>query len=171
MSESTSVTPIEIAWLAGLIEGEGNISINGRALTIRIKMTDHDVVARAASLLSAAMSTHDPGKGWKRTWNAQVKGDTAAAWAMTLYPWLGIRRREQVRTALAKWKTQRRGVLSAPIADLIVEYRRSGWSQEDIMRQLGIGKSTVYRHTKGRVPHYSLRWSRREFRSPVAAYC
>jgi len=45
------IRPVEIAWLAGLIEGEGNISINGRSLTLRIKMGDRDVVNRAANLL------------------------------------------------------------------------------------------------------------------------
>jgi len=45
------IRPVEIARLAGLIEGEGNISINGRSLTLRIKMGDRDVVNRAANLL------------------------------------------------------------------------------------------------------------------------
>lgn len=42
-----NISPMEIAWLAGLIEGEGNIGVNGRSFTIRVKMTDHDVIVRA----------------------------------------------------------------------------------------------------------------------------
>jgi transcriptional regulator of acetoin/glycerol metabolism len=62
-------------------------------------------------------------------------------------------------------------IYQLPRTALILEYRRAGWSQEAIMQQLGVGKSTVYRHPKGRVPRYSLRWAKREVRSPVAAYC
>lgn len=148
--EPTPITPIEIAWLAGLFEGEGNASINGRSLTIRIKMTDKDVVVRAATLLSASLYEHDPGRGWKRTWVAQLKGDAAAGWAMTLYAWLGVRRRAQVRSALATWKMQRRGVLSESLAKAIVVYRTAG-------------KSCVPRHSRRRI--------NREFRSPVSVYC
>src|SRR6266542_3614017 len=135
--EPTPIKPIEITWLAGLFEGEGNISINGRSLTIRIKMTDKDVVVRAATLLSALVYEHDPGGSRKRTWVAQLKGDAAAAWAMTLYAWLGERRRAQVRGALAVWKTQRRGVLSESLARAIVVYRTAGLSQAEIMKLFG----------------------------------
>jgi hypothetical protein len=66
---------------------------------------------------------------------------------MTLYPWLGIRRRQQARTALAAWKRQGHGVVAGPIADAIVEYRKAGY----IMDLFKVGKSTVYRHTKDHV--------------------
>jgi hypothetical protein len=169
--EPTPITPIEIAWLARLFEGEGNISINGRSLTIRIKMTDKDVVVRAATLLSASLYERDPGGGLKRTWTAQLKGDAAAGWAMTLYSWLCVRRRGQVRSALAAWRTQRRGVLSKGLEAAIIEYRNAGWSQADIMRLFSVGKSTVYRHTKGRVRRRRCRPIRQELRSPQAASC
>ena len=169
--EPTPITGIEIAWLAGLFEGEGNVSINGRSLTIRIKMTDKDVVVRAATLLSAALYEHDPGRGWKRTWIAQLKGDGAAGWAMTLYSWLGVRRRGQTRGALRTWKTQRRGVLSIGLAEAVIGYRREGWSQADIMNVLGVGKSTVYRHTRGRVPRRRFRPVKQTLRSRGAASC
>lgn len=144
---------LDIAWLAGLLEGEGNVAINGRSLTIRVKMTDHDVVLRAATILGGPMYT-DPvirsGKT-KPTWTAQVKGALAAGWAMTLYPWFGQRRREQVRRAIAHWRTQGHGVISTGLEDSIRMYRHAGYCQTDIMKLLGVSKSTVYRHTKGHV--------------------
>jgi hypothetical protein len=152
-SRFPGVTMIDIAWLAGLVEGEGNISINGRSFTIRIKMADRDVVERAAALLGAKLYPVDaPRPGWKAMWLAQVKGAAAAGWAMTLYPWLGVRRRQQVRDAIAHWRTQGNGVINGALADAIVTYRAARVSQADIMRLLKIGKSTVYRHTRGRLP-------------------
>jgi hypothetical protein len=152
MERSSPVSPIDIAWLAGLVEGEGNISINGRSFTIRIKMADRDVVERAADLLKGKLYPIEPRSGRQAMWLTQVKGATATGWAMTLYPWLGIRRRQQVRDAVAHWRSQGNGVINSALADAIVTYRAARVSQADIMRLLKVGKSTVYRHTRGRLP-------------------
>ena len=56
------VSMLDVAWLAGLIEGEGCISMNGRSLTLRVSMTDHDVVSHAATLMGTCSSS-----GWHRS--------------------------------------------------------------------------------------------------------
>ncbi len=147
----SAVTDIDIAWLAGLVEGDGNISVNGCSLTIRIKMTDHDIILRAAALLGGNVYPATVADGRRDQWLTQVKGTTAAGWAMTLYPWLGIRRRQQVREALEYWKCQGNGVIGPWLADAIVAYRTARVSQADIMAILKVSKSTVYRHTKDKV--------------------
>ena len=70
---------------------------------------------------------------------------------MTLYPWLGFRRREQACKALTAWKRQGYGVVAGSIADAMILYRKAGYSQADIMELFQVGKSTVYRHTKDHV--------------------
>lgn len=145
-------TPIDIAWLAGLVEGEGNISINGRSFTIRVKMTDQDVIAHASELLGGKVYPSRVPLNRRPQWLTQVKGATAAGWAMTLYPWLGLRRRQQVRDALAYWRRQGNGVVNAGLADAILTYRTARFSQTEIMALLKVGKSTVYRCTRGRLP-------------------
>jgi hypothetical protein len=122
----------DIAWAAGLIEGEGSF-------------------AMACRTPSVAVMPSPRTRGRKPTWIAQAKGSVAAGVIMTLYAWLGIRRREQARTALAAWRRQGHGVVAGPIADAIVEYRKAGYSQADIMELFRVGKSTVYRHTKDHV--------------------
>lgn len=149
---SVTITPIDIAWLAGLIEGEGNISINGRSLTLRIKMGDRDVISRAADLLGGkvyAATVSDP-KG-QPMWLAQVKSSTAAGWIMTIYPWLGARRRQQARDALAFWRRQGHGAIAESLAAAILSYRKARFSQAEIMAILKVSKSTVYRHTRDKV--------------------
>lgn len=143
---------VDIAWLAGLFEGEGTVAVNGRSLTVRIGMTDSDVVARAAEIMQAKVYARDPArKNYKKVWTAQIKGAVAAGVIMTLYPWLGVRRRAQATSALAAWREQGHGVIAGPIADAMIAYRRAGYSQSDIMDLFKVGKSTVYRHTKGHV--------------------
>src|ERR1700679_2626097 len=54
---NTFVSEIEIAWLAGLLEGEGNFGFNwnairsGKSPRIRISMTDEDILQRVADLI------------------------------------------------------------------------------------------------------------------------
>lgn len=162
-----SITAIDVAWLAGLVEGEGNIGINGRSLTIRIKMSDHDVILRAAELLEGEVYRAPVPKARRPLWLTQVKGSIAAGWAMTLYPWLGIRRRQQVRDGMAYWRTQGNGVIGRAVAEAIVAHRAARVSQAEIMQLLRIGKSTVYRHTRGRLPR--LRVTKREPTATLAA--
>jgi hypothetical protein len=123
VKEERRHTDLDLAWLAGLFEGEGNVSMGARVYSMPSPRT----------------------KGRKPTWTAQAKGSVAAGVIMTLYPWLGIRRREQARTALAAWRRQGHGVVAGPIADAIVEYRKAGYSQADIMDLFKVGKRTVYR--------------------------
>lgn len=163
-SDHHAVTDIDIAWLAGLVEGEGNISLNGRSITIRIKMADRDVIVRAADLLGGRVLPTKTPPGRRSMWLIQVKGETAAAWAMTLYTWLGIRRRKQVRDALAEWKRQLNGVIGRSVVEAIVAYREAGLCQADIMALLKVSKSTVYRHTLHRVRR--MRVTRRRLCTP-----
>lgn len=147
------ITPMDVAWLAGLIEGEGNISINGRSLTLRIKMGDRDIISRAADLLGGKVlsaTVSDP--TGIPMWLAQVKSTTAAAWIMTIYPWLGVRRRKQARDSLAFWKRQGHRAIAGALGDTIIAYRNARFSQSEIMAIFKISKSTVYRHTKDKVP-------------------
>jgi len=148
---SASDPLIDLAWLAGLFEGEGSVSINGKSMTVRICMTDQDIVYRAAEIMRAKVYRRRDRPGYRPQWIAQTKGAPAAGIIMTLYPWLGIRRREQARTALAAWKRQGHGVVAGTVADAIIEYRKAGYSQADIMDLFKVGKSTVYRHTKDHV--------------------
>ena len=174
---SFPTSPLDIAWLAGLLEGEGNISINGRSLTVRLKMTDQDVVTRAAAILGGRVYSDPKIRRWQKkpTWTTQVKGTLAAGWAMTLYPWFGQRRREQVRQAIAHWRTQGHGVISPGLGDSIRAYRQARYAQTEIMRLLGVSKSTVYRHTKNVVPRMRVCGNRPlnspgEIREPQAVY-
>lgn len=146
------ISPLDVAWLAGLVEGEGNIGVNGRSFTIRIKMTDHDVIVRAAELRGGKIYSSKIAKGRKPIWLTQVKSTGAVSWAMTLYSWLGMRRRQQVRDGLAHWRLQGNGVVGEALAEAIRSRRADRTSQAEIMELLNVSKSTVYRHTRGRVP-------------------
>jgi hypothetical protein len=97
----------EIAWLAGLLEGEGCFLFHHGASVV-LKMTDKDVVERAASLMGVKVIARDPKNiKWKRTYDARVNGYQAVAWMLTIYSFMGERRKKKIIEIIAKWKTMK----------------------------------------------------------------
>ena len=89
------MTPTDAAWLAGLVEGEGCIDAPRGNARVRVKMTDPDVVLRAASLMGAKVYADDWGArthGYRPQWVAQITGPRAVDVLTAVLPYLGARR-------------------------------------------------------------------------------
>jgi hypothetical protein len=117
--EALVMTTLDIAWLAGLLEGEGRFSKRGNCVTIQLYMSDRDVVERAARLLKApSIGVREPRRSaHKPCYYCTVSGPEAAAWMMTLYRLMGTRRQARIRELLAIFsiaKTQARSRLVCP---------------------------------------------------------
>jgi hypothetical protein len=91
------MTPEQSAWLAGLLDGEGCFDAPRNNPRIRVKMSDHDVILRAADLMGA--STHVERawrEGYKDLMVAQITGDRAVSVMRSVLPWLSARRTAKV---------------------------------------------------------------------------
>jgi hypothetical protein len=102
---STSPTLIDIAWLAGLIEGEGSFQWHSTPI-ITLQMTDKDVLERVSLLCGYGITSYTPrGKStYKQVWGLRMAGSRAVAWMMTLYQFMGVRRRAKIAELLHRWK-------------------------------------------------------------------
>lgn len=104
-------TPIDIAWFAGIYEGEG-YSTKGSSLRLTIGMTDRDIVARAAKIMGTPITkpyirpSYSDRPHLKPMYTTSCFGGHAAGWMMTLYKFMGKRRRAQFRKFLRIWKKQ-----------------------------------------------------------------
>jgi hypothetical protein len=96
-----SATKAEIAWAAGLYEGEGSVTQSSGVLNARLKMTDESVVRRFEEVVRYG-EVYGPynyqySDGIRRkpfwVWVA-VEYDALEVLEM-LWPWLSDRRREQ----------------------------------------------------------------------------
>jgi len=101
----------DIAWLAGLTEGEGCFAWQGCTANITINMTDRDVVERASVLFkSNLLGPYHPKqphvKKSKDIWRTTACGQRAIGWMMTLYPLMGERRKFKIEEVLHTWKTR-----------------------------------------------------------------
>jgi hypothetical protein len=110
------VTPEELAWVAGVYEGEGTIVVksyplaNGsfaRAARVIITMTDRDVVERVHKILGfgVLLKPHGPyvngGMTKPRHTLSIERKEWAQAFIAMVWPWLGERRRAQAKAVLA----------------------------------------------------------------------
>jgi hypothetical protein len=102
----------DIAWIAGLLEGEGYFHINKFSPSIDLGMTDFDIVARAAKVLGAKPPKvyyykKAEQKHWKPHWKTSIHSALAVGWMMTIYSFLGERRQQRVREVIETWKLRK----------------------------------------------------------------
>lgn len=107
------IRTLDIAWLAGLLEGEGCFTIDmkkGKPASIRLYlgMTDKEPVEKAARLIGKSIRLRMPkskgGHPYKTQYVFKVSGDIAAQWLMTIYPLMGPRRQSKIRDCLDVWR-------------------------------------------------------------------
>ena len=104
----------EIAWVAGLIEGEGSFGINNNSPKLAIAMTDLDVLEKARDILDKTkkISTHEEpsiskdGCVRKTRYTLTLTGGIAIQWMMTIYPMMGLRRKTRIHEMIHHWKTK-----------------------------------------------------------------
>lgn len=107
-------TPENLAWLAGLLEGEGSFHISRKKdrpwqFHISLQMTDRDVVERARVIAGVGgavtrgdRAKHYPNKGWKDIWHFRVQAtNETRALAEAILPLMGERRSEAIADGLA----------------------------------------------------------------------
>lgn len=102
----------EIAWLAGILEGEGYFAYinNGKNRNqarysipkIVVAMNDQDVIERVALMFATTAHAIPQLPPRNTTYRASITGKTAIEWMLVLYPYMGNRRRERIRWIIAQ---------------------------------------------------------------------
>ena len=94
--DASPMTTEQAAWLAGLLDGEGCLDFSRNSPRLRVKMSDHDVVLRAADLMTARVHIEPARQAHhKPCMVAQVHGDAAVSVMRAILPYLGHRRTEK----------------------------------------------------------------------------
>lgn len=80
-------------------------------------MSDRDIIERVAQLLKRPiLGPYGPyGINKKQMWYTWTTGSDAIGWMMTLYSFMGDRRKSKIEDIIAIWKTQMR--MGKPNAD------------------------------------------------------
>lgn len=107
-------SPTQIAWVAGLLEGEGYFALkNGggkasarKSPMIRVEMSDEDVIARlAASFCRAYHEKAAPSRPshWSAMFSTEVRGKDASEIMLLVRPYMGERRGAKIDQILAEY--------------------------------------------------------------------
>lgn len=113
MAQLTSKRMKELAFLAGVFEGEGCAThtrdsrtkeITGR-FRLSVSMTDEDVVKRFYNFFRVGRlgGPYETGHKPRYTWTVDTQDDAASV-AYMLYPFLGIRRQERLFGLIFIWR-------------------------------------------------------------------
>jgi hypothetical protein len=97
----------DIAWMAGLFEGEGTIGISCRSIQLRVVMTDKDIIERFHKLAGCGkVRTADMDKPYSKphykqqyAWYCAKREDTTRL-LMDMLPYFGERRAKKALDVL-----------------------------------------------------------------------
>jgi hypothetical protein len=100
MTKTIIMSDLDIAWLAGILEGEGCFSTpsSKRGMVITVSMTDKDIIERLTEITGiGTISSSTPTPPRKPYWNWRVSTTAdSIRIALSVAPFLGERRRNKI---------------------------------------------------------------------------
>jgi DNA-binding transcriptional regulator YiaG len=149
----------ELYWLAGILEGEGSFGCTVSSPTIRVGMTDRDVMNRVAELLDARVGKSKRLPPQKTMYVVSLSGDKALDLMRLVRPLMGQRRGGRIDSILT-WANKRPGYSYgkkrakldiAQARQIRSEYQTGDVSQPQLARRYGVSQSSIgriiYGHT------------------------
>lgn len=107
------IDAIDLAWLAGLLEGEGYFAINkdksnsGKIYyspRIELVMTDLDVIEKVANLTSRKIRIQPAKDNKKESYRITICGKFAIELMQSIKPYMGDRRSNKIEEIFSFWK-------------------------------------------------------------------
>ncbi len=90
----------DIAWLGGLLEGEGCFGLSEKKYpNIALLMTAEDTVTKVADIWNVRIYKS------RNCWKIQINGAYAIMWMLTLYPFLGKCRQKVIADIVKFWRS------------------------------------------------------------------
>ena len=149
-------TDVELAWLAGLLEGEGCFSVaveNKRPTGISLNMTDLDIVARVAGWWGVSYnSPRNKEEHHKEQYRCTLRGQPSVDLMIKLKPYMGIRRSQKIDLCILSHTPK--GVsrkISVEDARIVRDRYRAGEKPIELAKEYQISKWSVYAIHQGRV--------------------
>ena len=142
------MTNVEIAWLAGLLEGEGCFSTpKRRSGFVKLGMTDKDTVVRASKLMNGKVSKSktDHRGGRKPEYICHVHGMRARQVMELILPYMGKRRAKTIieKLKLPSWGFQPKGSSRKLNEYQVRKILTSRKSNTEVAKEMGVAQPTI----------------------------
>lgn len=152
---------LDLAWLAGLLEGEGSFLKGSPSKPNRprvsLQMTDADVVNRAAALMGAGVGRKYDRRNpnWKPIYQVVLSGGRSVDLMKRLRPHMGQRRQQQIDEAMACFEDRSNRLTDHKVRDIREAARVKGVTQGEVATRFGVARETVNKivNEKGRYAH------------------
>lgn len=157
--------PLDLHWLAGLLEGEGSFCTGPPSRphlpVLEVAMTDRDVIGRVGELLDQKVVVVRPRRRhWQTAYAIHLVGSRAVAWMRALRPLLGRRRQGQIDRAIASYDPRPSRHLDDQRALAALDRLEAGQTVKEVARYFGVTVWCIYDLRLGRT-HKHLPRSRR----------
>lgn len=142
---------IDVAWAAGVFEGEGSFNFDsrtGQSSGVRIQMTDLDVLEKMQSLFGGTIGTAYEAKGnWKKCYYWYLGSISADNFVKEIYPYLMSRRKARADEWLNS-VPERRPKGRRDKAQQIIKHLESGMTQKEIADKFDVTQPYVSKLAK-----------------------
>lgn len=102
-----NVSDVELAWLSGIVEGEGSYCFSKKSgnFSIQVQMCDEDIIKKVTGLFDTKLRKSYLPKGDKRklVYPFCIGSVRAVLWTIKLYPFMGVRRRARILENIKGW--------------------------------------------------------------------
>ena len=141
----------DIAWLAGLLEGEGTFRFYGATPGVRVAMTDKDIIERAAKLMGGNIGYEFGTK--KLVWTTGIYGNQALSLLEQILPYMGQRRTAKIKDVMQQaadrpGKPKGSRVHSAKLREedisILRQRLQAGVSQHQLSREYGVSVTAIW---------------------------
>lgn len=145
VAEEKIMTELEIAWLAGILEGEGYFCYQ-RGPSIRLSMTDRDIVERAGIIMGTHCHPMTPRPNRKQAFRANIHGPRSIAMMERILPYMGTRRGAKIREIMQQYANRPK----KPYGEQCNDAKLTD-AQADEIRQLYIPYARFSGHSSGSI--------------------
>lgn len=154
-AEPPPISPQDLHWLAGLLEGEGSFLAGPpsapRSPIVQASMVDRDIIDRAGTLLGSGVTVVPPRRdGWATTYCIRARGSRAVLWMQRLRPLMGKRRQAQIDRAIASHAPDPRRRLDDRLATEALARLAKGESVRQVAERFGTSIWCIYDLRLGR---------------------
>lgn len=146
------MTTNNIAWCAGVLEGEGSFLLNNKNnLVISCQMTDLDVLERLQDYLGAGKIYSCAAKQshWKPSWVLKIQGKQARQIMTDLLPWMLQRRREKIEFCIRQHDLKNEAIVASKdkYFDAAKEYMNSNLSLRQVAEKHGVSVKAIRKYS------------------------
>ena len=103
----TPLPDVDVAWMAGLFEGEGCFTFSGGSVRATLAMTDEDVVVRFGDLVGKRVrEDRKPSllrEGIKAMYEVRLSGRDAVEFMALVKPHMGSRRQARIEELMGRY--------------------------------------------------------------------